>query len=250
MERLDVALVRRGLTDSRTRGRTLIRAGQVQVNGVVVRKPGVRVREADAITLLSRPRYVGRGGQKLEAALRHFDLSVAGLTALDVGASTGGFTDCLLQHGAAKVYAVDVGRNQLAPALRADPRVRTLEQTDIRALPSLPEAVDLIVVDVSFISLRLILPHLPPFLKPNALGVVALVKPQFEAGPGRTNRRGVLTDDRLRRQVVADLLDWVARHGWRIAGLCPSPIPGGAGNVEFLAYLQPLGDCFPPQGTV
>ena len=212
MERLDVALVRRGLTSSRTQGRALIEAGQVQVNGATVRKPGARVREADAITLLSRPRYVSRGGQKLEAALRHFDLSVAGRTALDVGASTGGFTDCLLQHGAAKVYAVDVGRSQLAPALRADPRVQAMEQTDIRTLSALPERVDLIVVDVSFISLRLILPHLPRFLKPDAPGVVALVKPQFEAGPGRTNRRGVLTDERLRRQVVAGLLDWAARQ--------------------------------------
>ncbi|RME50703.1 MAG: TlyA family RNA methyltransferase [Caldilineae bacterium] len=250
VERLDVALVRRGLTPSRTQGRALIEAGQVQVNGVTVRKPGARVRKADTITLRSRPRYVGRGGQKMEAALRRFALSVAGRTVLDVGASTGGFTDCLLQHGAARVYAVDVGRRQLAPSLRADPRVQAMEQTDIRTLSALPEKVDLIVVDVSFISLRLILPHLPRFLKPDALGVVALVKPQFEAGPGRTNRRGVLTDERLRRQVVAGLLEWATRHGWRVLGECPSPIPGGAGNVEFLVHLQPLGDCFPPPEEV
>jgi 23S rRNA (cytidine1920-2'-O)/16S rRNA (cytidine1409-2'-O)-methyltransferase len=237
-QRLDVALVQRGLVQSRARARQLIEAGNVQLNKAIVTKPSYRVTPGDVITLRQELRYVSRGGYKLEAALSHFELSVEDLTILDVGASTGGFTDCLLQHGAVRVYAVDVGRGQLAPKLKDDSRVCAFEQTDIRRLKRLPESVDLIVVDVSFISLRLILPVLAQFLKPHAVGVVVLIKPQFEAGPGKTSKKGVIKDDALRGQIVEELLAWIKQQGWTVQDLIQSPIQGGDGNIEHLAYLR------------
>lgn len=238
-ERLDVALVHRRLIETRTRAGQLIEAGHVQVNRKIALKPGQKVSAADAITLLQTLKYVGRGGYKLEAALERFGVAVTGLTALDVGASTGGFTDCLLQRGAARVYAVDVGRNQLAAGLRADARVTALEQTDIRQAAALPEAVDLVVIDVSFISLRLVLPAVTRFLKPDSAGIIALIKPQFEAGADKIGKGGVVKNPAVRQKVVAELMRWIETQGWQVAGLIQSPVTGGDGNVEYLAHLNP-----------
>ncbi len=238
--RLDVALAQRGLVESRERAQQLIKASRVQVNGRVVTKSSVKVVDDDDIVLLSPWRYVSRGGEKLEAALKEFNVNVRGLTVLDVGSSTGGFTDCLLQHGAAKVYCVDVGRDQLAPRLRDDARVRVLEGTDIRALPQLPELVDLAVVDVSFISLRLVLPAIRKFLKSDSSRMIVLLKPQFEAGPHRTTKRGVIKDPKVREKVVADFQAWAARNEWKAQGVITSPILGKEGNVEYLVDLCPM----------
>lgn len=236
--RLDVALVQRGLVESRERAQQLIKAGSVQVSGQVVTKSSVKVADEDDIVLLSALRYVSRGGEKLEAALKEFGVDARGLTALDVGSATGGFTDCLLQHGAAKVYCVDVGRDQLAPRLRDNARVQVWEGTDIRALPSLPEVVDLAVVDVSFISLRLVLPAVRKFLKSDSGRVIALLKPQFEAGLHQTTKRGVIKDPQVREKVVADFRAWAERNGWKAQGVMTSPIRGKEGNVEYLIDLR------------
>ncbi|MDW8368244.1 MAG: TlyA family RNA methyltransferase [Abditibacteriales bacterium] len=246
--RLDVALVQRGLVESRERAQQLIAAGSVQVNERVVRKPSAKVADGDDIVLLSQLRYVSRGGEKLEAALKEFGVNVRGLTALDVGSATGGFTDCLLQHGAAKVYCVDVGCDQLAPRLRNDARVRVWEDTDIRALSSLPDLVDLAVVDVSFISLRLVLPAIRQFLKSDASRVIALLKPQFEAGPHQTTKRGVIKDPSVREKVVANFRAWAERSGWKVQGVIASPILGKEGNVEYLVDLRPTSIDITPGG--
>ncbi|MCX6579288.1 MAG: TlyA family RNA methyltransferase [Candidatus Aminicenantes bacterium] len=237
-ERLDIALVRRGLVETRERARQLIKTGSVQIRGQISTKPALKVHEDDSILLLEQLRYVGRGGLKLEAALNHFPVNVNGITALDVGASTGGFTDCLLQHGASSVYAVDVGHNQLSRKILGDPRVKVFENTDIRKLERLPQPVDLAVIDVSFISLRLVLPVVIGFLKPTGR-IIALIKPQFEAGPHCVKKKGVIKNQSIREETVQELLQWIEAQGWTVLGLIPSPILGGEGNTEYLAYLTP-----------
>ncbi len=240
--RVDQLLVDRALAESRERAQRLIRAGLVIVGEQRVDKPGQRV-DADApVRLKGEPcPYVSRGGLKLAGALRRFGLTdLRGRIAVDVGASTGGFTDCLLQHGAATVWAIDTGRGQLHARLREDPRVRLLERCNARYLAPdwLDEQrVDLIAIDVSFISLRLILPPLPPLLAP-AGSVVALIKPQFEAGPADVGRGGVVRERRVHRRVLADVLNFAAQTGWSAVGLCPSPLRGPAGNLEFFAHLR------------
>lgn len=235
-ERLDVLLVERGLADTRTRAQALIRAGEVRVAGEVHDKPGERI-AADAVIALRAPLpYVSRGGYKLAAALDAFGLSPQGRICLDVGACTGGFTDVLVQRGAAQVYAVDVGRAQLAWKLRTDPRVSCLERTDIRALETLPQPIDLATVDVAFISLTLVLPAIQRLLRPDGQ-VVALIKPQFEAGRARVGRGGVVRDPAVHRSVLSEVLTAAERQGWRIRGVIPSPITGADGNREFLAWL-------------
>jgi len=236
-KRLDVLLVERGLVESRERAQRLIRAGQVLVEERVVDKPGARVARDAAIRLQATLPYVSRGGQKLEAALARFGIEVAGVVALDVGASTGGFTDCLLQHGVARVYAVDVGYGQLAWKLRRDPRVVVLERTNIRYLESLPEPVDLATVDVSFISLELVLPVVIKLLKPEG-EIVALIKPQFEAGREQVGKGGVVRDPVVHRAVLRRILGWARDHGLAVRGLMRSPLLGPAGNVEFFAHLS------------
>lgn len=238
-ERLDIALVRRGLAETRERARQLIKSGCVRVRGQISTKPALKVHEEDSIILLEQLRYVGRGGLKLEAALEHFPVNVNGIVALDVGASTGGFTDCLLQHGASSVYAVDVGHNQLSPKFKNDPRVTVFEHTDIRKLERLPRQVDLAVIDVSFISLRLVLPVIIGFLKPETGRIIALIKPQFEAGPHRVNKKGVIKNESIREKTVQELLLWIQAQGWTVLDFIPSPILRGEGNVEYLAYLTP-----------
>jgi 23S rRNA (cytidine1920-2'-O)/16S rRNA (cytidine1409-2'-O)-methyltransferase len=241
-ERLDVALVRRGLAPSRERARALIMAGRVYVGEALVDKPGTMVALDAPCRLADTPdelKYASRGGLKLEKALETFGLNPAGLVALDVGASTGGFTDCLLQHGARRVYALDVGRGQLAWRLRNDPRVVVMEATNIRHVTSLPEPIECAVVDVSFISLRLVLPLLAPLLTPGAW-VVALVKPQFEAGKAEADRgEGVIRDPAVHARILAELQAWIPEHTpFRVQGLTDSPIYGRDGNREFLLYLS------------
>ncbi len=241
-ERLDVAVVRRGLAPSRERARALIMAGQVYVGDRMIDKPGTLVPLDADCKLAEKPdelKYVSRGGLKLEKALDTFHLDPKELVALDVGASTGGFTHCLLEHGAARVYALDVGHGQLAWTLRNDPRVVVMEHTNIRRVTSLPEPIQCVVIDVSFISLRLVLPAIVPFLTTDAW-VVALVKPQFEAGKAEVDRgAGIISDPAIHTRVLQELQDWIPQHTpFVVRGLTDSPISGRDGNREFLIYLR------------
>jgi len=241
-ERIDQLLVRRGLAPSRERARALIMAGQVLVSGRVIDKAGTLVAEdapCEVRDSRGELRYASRGGLKLEAALDTFGLSPAGLACLDVGASTGGFTDVLLQRGARLVYAVDVGQGQLAWELRNDARVMVLERTNIRYLEQLPEPMECAVIDVSFISLRLVLPRVAALTGPDTW-MVALVKPQFEAGKAEADRgAGVISDPAVRRRVLVELCAWAPaqRQPLYPHGLIASPIAGREGNREFLLWL-------------
>jgi 23S rRNA (cytidine1920-2'-O)/16S rRNA (cytidine1409-2'-O)-methyltransferase len=237
-ERLDQLMVQRGLADSRERARQLILAGEVTVGERVVDKPGTQVLVDSSLTVAGRAPYASRGGLKLAAALDAFALDIRDWVAADVGASTGGFTDCLLQRGAARVYAIDVGYGQLAWPLRQDPRVVVLDRTNARFLERLPEQVDLVTADVSFISLRLILPPALGWLRRSGQ-VVALVKPQFEAGRERLGKGGVVRDRAVHRAVLDEITSWAAGQGMGLRGLIRSPITGPAGNVEFLAWWAP-----------
>jgi len=235
-KRLDMLLLHRGLAESRKQAQSLILAGQVMVNGAIGDKAGRLVSEAATVELRGRLPYVSRGGYKLAAALDAFDLDVAGWVAADVGASTGGFTDCLLQRGAVKVYAIDVGYGQLAWKLRQDPRVVVLERTNVRYLGVLPEEVNLATVDVSFIGLELVLPVIQRLLAAGGQ-IVALVKPQFEAGRRQVGKGGVVRDPVIHREVLSRVIGWAGGHGLWAMGLIPSPITGPKGNVEFLLHL-------------
>lgn len=238
-ERLDI-LVQRQAGVSRSKAQGLIQTGHVcGPDGEVLTKPGTRIDEKTILDIREGARFVSRGGDKLEEAFRVLSLDVAGKVAIDVGASTGGFTDCLLQHGAARVYAVDVGYGQLAWTLRQDPRVVVMERTNIRRLTSddLPEHPAFFTADCSFISLRLVLPPLRPLLMPGAEGVV-LVKPQFEAGPELVGKGGVVRDEAVRAAVVQDVLSAARELGFSDLAVIPSPLLGPAGNQEFLAHLR------------
>jgi 23S rRNA (cytidine1920-2'-O)/16S rRNA (cytidine1409-2'-O)-methyltransferase len=245
--RLDQALVERGLCESREKARRAIMAGQVTINQQLAHKPGEKVHPNDEIALAAAERYVSRGGLKLEHALQHFKLDVTGQTALDLGASTGGFTDCLLQHGVAKVYSVDVGHGQLAWKLRHDPRVVVMEKLNARQLTpsSFPQPFspfDLTVIDCSFISLSKILPVGIALLRPSGK-IVALIKPQFEAGKAEADKgHGVITDPAIHARVLRELEDFVAKQQlglWR--GSTESPLLGPAGNKEFFALIEKTG---------
>jgi len=239
--RLDQLLVARGLAESRTKAQALIQAGQVLVNGQLRDKPSTLVPEDALVELKRGPRFVSRGGEKLAAALEAFRIDPQGKVCLDVGASTGGFTDCLLQHGAGRVHAVDVGKGQLHWKLRNDPRVVVHEGVNARYLSfdEIGEQVDLATVDVSFISLRLVLPPLVGIVRPCG-DVIALVKPQFEAGRSQVGRGGVVRDPAVHEQVLAQLVGWVKKNlGWSVRGAIPSPLLGPAGNVEFFLHLAP-----------
>jgi 23S rRNA (cytidine1920-2'-O)/16S rRNA (cytidine1409-2'-O)-methyltransferase len=235
-QRLDVLLVERGLAESRARAQALIMAGEVQVDGVVVRRAGQPVAATAAITVAAPPRYVSRGGEKLAHALATFAVDPSGLVCADIGASTGGFTDCLLQHGAARVYAIDVGYGQLHWSLRQDQRVVPVERTNIRYLEGLPEPVALATIDVSFISLKLVLPAARRLLTPDGR-VIALIKPQFEAGRGEVGKGGVVRDRATHRAVLLEIATAAPASGLAVQALTPSPLRGPAGNVEFLALL-------------
>ncbi len=241
-QRLDLLMAERGLAPSRTAAQSLIMAGQVVVNGQPATKPGATVPTDVRIEIAERLPFVSRGGLKLQAALDAFALDVHGWVAADVGASTGGFTDCLLQRGAAGVYAIDVGYGQLAWSLRQNERVVVMERVNARYLESLPEPIDLAVVDASFISLTLLLPRIYQWLKPQGQ-VVALIKPQFEAGKDQVGQGGVVRDKHIHRQVLEHILTWCRDHDLPPQGLIRSPITGPAGNVEFLALLRRDDDC-------
>jgi 23S rRNA (cytidine1920-2'-O)/16S rRNA (cytidine1409-2'-O)-methyltransferase len=246
--RLDVLLVTRGLAESRDWAQRLIRAGEVRVNDQVVDQPAKLFADDVMIAVEQPPKYVSRGGFKLEAALDQFQVDPSGLICADVGSSTGGFTDCLLQRGAAKVYALDVGNNQLHWKLRNDPRVVVMEKINVRYLDALPEPIDLAVVDVSFISLELVLPQVlkwmaaPPSPQPSSPGgegaVVCLIKPQFEAGKDKVGKGGIVRDPAVHQQVIERITAFCANQGWPAQGLIESPILGADGNKEFLALLR------------
>lgn len=244
---MDQALVERGICQSREKAQRAILAGQVRVNGQTARKASEKAKPEDVLELEAPERFVSRGGHKLEHALQHFQIVPAGQTAIDLGASTGGFTDCLLQHGAAKVYAVDVGRGQLAWKLRQDPRVVVMEKTNARELTpaSFPDgfaAVNLVVIDCSFISLRRIIPPAIALLRSSGK-IVALIKPQFEAGKAEADQgAGVIRDPAVHERVVNELREFVSGFAgleWR--GVTESPILGPAGNKEFLALIEKTG---------
>jgi 23S rRNA (cytidine1920-2'-O)/16S rRNA (cytidine1409-2'-O)-methyltransferase len=246
--RLDVLLVERGLAESRAKAQAMIMAGQVRIAGQVTLRPATSISADSVLTVDAGPRFVSRGGEKLEAALDAFQMDITGLVCADVGASTGGFTDCLLQRGAAKVYAIDVGKGILHWKLRNDPRVVVMEETNARFVESLPEQVSLVTVDASFISLKILLPVVkrwilpsPPAPLPTGEGsIVALIKPQFEAGKKDVSRGdGVIRDPEIHKQVLLDVLGFAKREGFHVRGLIKSPLLGPKGNAEFLAWLSP-----------
>ena len=241
MTRLDVLVFERGLAASREQARRLILAGQVAVRGQIVAKAGAAVDPDAEIEVRQGPAYVSRGGYKLAKALEAFAIAAEGRVAADVGASTGGFTDCLLQRGARRVYAIDVGYGQLAWTLRQDARVVVMERTNARHLESLPEPISLVTVDVSFISLQHILPQVRRWLAPDG-EVVALIKPQFEAGRRLVGKGGVVRDHAVHRQVLHRVLTRARQAGWALLGLTASPLAGPKGNIEFLAWLAPDGE--------
>jgi len=260
--RLDMLLLERGLADSREKAKAVVMAGAVLVDERRALKPGTLVDDSASLRLVASSRYVGRGGEKLEHALRTFALDVAGAVAADIGASTGGFTDCLLQHGAAPVYAIDVGRGQLDYRLRNDSRVVVMEGVNARYLEGLPEPVDLVTADVSFISLRLVLPavrrllrsegkaRLKPGLRRGgaAASIVALFKPQFEAKKEEVGKGGVVRDPLLHATLIGRFAAWCVGNGFRILDLTASPLLGPAGNREFFFWLKPvLGEGCPEQ---
>jgi 23S rRNA (cytidine1920-2'-O)/16S rRNA (cytidine1409-2'-O)-methyltransferase len=241
--RLDVALHARGLCDSREQARRLVLAGEVMINGQPAAKPGTQVKEDDVLVIKEKPRYVGRGGFKLEGALREFGVDPTGLVCMDVGASTGGFTDCLLQHGAERVYAFDVGTNQLVWKLRSDPRVVSREQCNVRHLqPSdVPETIDLAVFDVSFISLTLVLPPVMAILHAERGAIVCLIKPQFELSREDVSAGGIVRDPALHSRAVEKVRHFVSlQPGFCWRGVMESPIKGTDGNTEFLAWITRL----------
>ncbi len=244
--RLDTLLVERGLAEGPEKARALVMAGAVAVEGRPAVKPGAMVEEGAALAVAAGRRYASRGGEKLEHALRVFRLDVRGLVAADIGAASGGFTDCLLQRGAARVYAIDVGRGQLDYGLRRDPRVVVMEGINVRYLEGLPEPVDIVTADVSFISLRLVLPVARALLddgrrgaRPCAPTIVALFKPQFEAKKDEVPKGGVVREPLLHATVIGRFAAWCVKSRFRIRGLTASPLLGPAGNREFFFLLQP-----------
>ena len=241
-QRLDLLLVDRGLVESREEGRRKIMAGDVLVEDQPVTKAGSLIDEKARIDLKAAPRYASRGGLKLEKSLREFAIDLAGKTALDVGASTGGFTDCLLVHGAARVLAVDVGYGQFDWRLRNDPRVWLREKTNIRFLEpaALPEAAHIAVIDVSFISLKLVLPQVKKLLWPSH-EIIALIKPQFEVGKGKVGKGGVVRSAAEHERVIDEIQSAAAELGYQIRGTVESPLLGPKGNKEFLIYLSIAG---------
>lgn len=237
-ERLDILLVDKGLAENRSQAQRMIMAGKVRVAGQPVPKPGMQVALDVQIEIEERPRFVSRGGEKLEAALNYFNIDVHGMVCVDVGASTGGFTDCLIQRGARKVYAVDVGQGILHWKLRQNERVIVLEKTNARFLNKIPERPDLVTIDVSFISLRIMLKVIPGWFEGENGQVIALVKPQFEAGKEHADRgKGVIRDAQIHAMVLKDVLTFATHHDYQIAGLMGSPLKGAKGNIEYLAHL-------------
>lgn len=239
-KRLDVYLSDNNIVKSRSLAATLIKQGSVEVNGRICTKPSFTVGDGDNVKIIGElPKYVGRGGLKLEKALAHYRLHLDGTVCIDIGASTGGFTDCMLQNGAAKVYSVDVGTDQLDEKLRNDSRVISMEKTDIRnCIGTLPQ-VDFISIDVSFISLKLVLPSAFALLKDGG-ECVALIKPQFEAGKAHLSKNGIVRDTKVHKKVCDNIAEFASAVGFERSEIIPSPITGGDGNTEYLIYLKRL----------
>ncbi|GAB1420176.1 TlyA family RNA methyltransferase [Anaerolineales bacterium] len=236
-QRLDLLLYQKGLAESREKARAMIMAAEIKVNGQLIDKPGTKVALDAEIMLKVKPRFVSRGGEKLAGALKDFNYDVAGKICADVGASTGGFTDCLLKNQAQRVYSIDVGYGQLAHSLRIDPKVVVMERTNARYLESLEEEVDLIVADASFISLTLLLPAMIKWLKKDA-DIIALIKPQFEAGKADVGKGGVVRNHEIHQRVVLDIAEFAETQSLYIQNLTISPIKGPKGNIEFLIWLS------------
>ena len=251
--RLDLLLMERGLAESRAKAQAIIMAGQVRVNGQVVDKASTSFLPDVQVVVDSGPRFVSRGGEKLLGALETFAVNPAGLVCVDVGASTGGFTDCLLQHGAARVYTIDVGKGILHWKIRSDSRVVVMEETNARFVESLPESAQLVVCDASFISLKVLLPVMKKWLTPLRLppfsektggeteggNLITLIKPQFEAGRKESAKhKGVIRDPEIHARILHDVLQFALDHGYGLRGLAKSPLLGPKGNVEFLAWLD------------
>lgn len=238
--RLDILIVEKGFIKSRQRAKSVIMAGKVLVDNNPVDKPGTFIKnDARIIVKIDDNPFVSRGGLKLEKALKSIPLSVKNLTCLDIGASTGGFTDCLLQNGAAKVYAVDVGYGQFDWSLRQNPRVKVIERTNIRHMPyeKISEKVDIVVADTSFISLKIVIPSAEKFMRHDTK-VLALIKPQFEAGKKNVGKGGVVKDLKIREQVIQDLEFFFKERGYNVNQVIPSPILGPKGNREYIIYLN------------
>jgi 23S rRNA (cytidine1920-2'-O)/16S rRNA (cytidine1409-2'-O)-methyltransferase len=238
-KRIDILLVDRGLAESRNRAQRLVMAGEVRANGEMVHKASALVEQNAELEIKQQPQYISRGGNKLAAAIEAFNVNVDGKVCADIGASTGGFTDCLLQNGASKVYAIDVGYGILHWKLRQDPRVVVMERTNARYLEVLPEPVDLVTIDASFISLGLILPSVKSWFGEDVGQTIALIKPQFEAGrKAAAVHAGVIKDEEIHRSVLEETLEKAIVLGFYPVGLIPSPIVGPKGNVEFLVDLR------------
>lgn len=248
MTRLDVWLAEQGLSESREKAQALVMAGRVRIAGRPATKPGERVREGETVEVEPGPAHVGRGAIKLIGALEAFGVDPAGAVAVDVGASTGGFTETLLERGARCVYAVDVGRGQLHERLRQDPRVVVLDRTNARSLSRalVPEPCSLAVMDVSFISVRQLLGPLASVLAPGASAIV-LVKPQFEVGRGQVGKGGVVREPELHLQALAGVAAFAQAAGWAVRGACASPVTGASGNREFFLHLVPGGEPLAPE---
>ena len=239
-ERLDNLINEKGLADSRTQAQRLIMAGQVRVDGVVVLKPATNCNKDVVIEIDHGPKYVSRGGEKIEAGLVAFDLKdLSDAVCADVGVSTGGFTDCLIQHGAKKVYAIDVGYGVLHWKLRNNPKVVVMERTNARYIKCLPEPVDIVTIDASFISLKYLLPNIKYWFGKRGGKVIALIKPQFEVGQSEAAKgEGVIRDPGLHRITVKKVIEFSCKEGYHLLGLIRSPLLGPKGNKEFLAYLS------------
>ncbi len=238
-QRLDIELFDRGLIESRTLAQRLVMEGKVRVNGQMVIKPSQKVKPEDLLTIDAEPRFVSRGGEKLVGAMDAFQIKPEGWVCADVGASTGGFTDCLLQFGASKVYAIDVGYGILHWKMRQDPRVVCMERTNARYVESLPEPVKLVTIDASFISLEILLPVVKSWFGREGGIVIALIKPQFEAGQKEVNKgEGVISDPKIHQQVVEKISTYAKQIGFQQKGLITSPLKGPKGNTEFLIWLE------------
>ncbi len=243
-ERLDILLVNKGLVQSRERARSMVMSGRVLVNNVPKDKAGLKIDPDSVITIKGEDiPFVSRGGLKLDHAIKNIPINVRGMACIDIGASTGGFTDCLLQHKAKKVYAVDVGYGQLAWSLRQDKRVVVIERTNIRYMnfDKIGEKVDLITVDTSFISLKLVIPAAEKFMKKGTI-ILALIKPQFEAGRERIGKGGVVRDPALRQEIVDEIKIFFTKRGYDTGKIIPSPITGPKGNIEFIISLRYQGN--------
>ncbi len=239
-KRLDAAVFEQGFCDSREKAKTLIMAGVVYVNNQKADKPGMQIKDDDSIEVRSNPlKYVSRGGLKLEKAMSSFDIKLDGLVCADIGASTGGFTDCMLQNGAKKVYSIDVGYGQLAWKLRTDPRVVNMERTNFRYVTKeqVPDELSFASVDVSFISLSLIVPVMRTLMRNDACAV-CLIKPQFEAGRDKIGKKGVVRDKSVHIEVVDNIIGMMLNNGFSVSGLDYSPVKGPEGNIEYLILVQ------------